>query len=305
MGLTAQSATVDELLTGRENLWLIGEPLRPRPRTIDRVGDELLERFSLDRGRATGSSRPTPAACGAASTSRSAWSPRRPCSSSTSRPPASTRAAGSSCGTCCATSSRDGTTLLLTTQYLDEADQLADDIVVVDRGKVIAAGHAARAQGRRPARPRLVVTVSRADDLAAAVERWCAAPVGEVHVDGDGPPDHRAGRGAGRRHPDRRASSTRAASSSTTSGLQRPSLDDVFLNLTGHRAEEAETPTTRTSHEDQEVARMSHDRRTARIERPEIRHTALLAPVVRRSSGATSSTSSGCRRCCSTSPSSR
>ena len=42
---------------------------------------------------------------------------------------------------------RDGTTLFLTTQYLDEADQLADRIVVVDHGRIIAAGHPARAQG--------------------------------------------------------------------------------------------------------------------------------------------------------------
>ena len=41
----------------------------------------------------------------------------------------------------------DGTTLLLTTQYLEEADQLADDIVVIDKGKVIAAGHADAAEG--------------------------------------------------------------------------------------------------------------------------------------------------------------
>ena len=47
----------------------------------------------------------------------------------------------------------EGTTLLLTTQYLEEADQLCDDIVVIDKGRVIAAGHADRSSRTRPAGP--------------------------------------------------------------------------------------------------------------------------------------------------------
>ena len=64
----------------------------------------------------------------------------RRCCSSTSRPPGSTRAAATTCGTCSASLVRDGTTVILTTQYLEEADQLADDIVVLDHGRTVAHG---------------------------------------------------------------------------------------------------------------------------------------------------------------------
>ena len=104
MGLTAQSATVDELLTGRENLRLVGDLYGlPRP-LVRRVADELLERFSLSEAAdkvvkdLLRRDAPPP---------RPRGEPRghaRPCSSSTSPPRASTRAAASSCGTCCATS---------------------------------------------------------------------------------------------------------------------------------------------------------------------------------------------------------
>ena len=82
---------------------------------------------------------------------RERWSPRRRCCSSTSRRPGSTRRAATTSGSCCASSSRDGTTLLLTTQYLEEADRLADDIVVLDHGRVAAAGLAGGAEGARSA----------------------------------------------------------------------------------------------------------------------------------------------------------
>ena len=89
---------------------------------------------------ATGRRRPTPAACAAGSTWPRAWWAGHRCSTSTSRPPAWTRAAAPSCGRSSAAWWRAGSTVLLTTQYLDEADQLADDIVVIDHGRVIATG---------------------------------------------------------------------------------------------------------------------------------------------------------------------
>ena len=64
---------------------------------------------------------------------------------------------------------RDGTTLLLTTQYLEEADQLADQIVVVDHGRVIAAGTPLELKDQS-GRAALVLTVSRAEDLDRAIE---------------------------------------------------------------------------------------------------------------------------------------
>ena len=109
-------------------------------------------------------SSPIPGACGAGWISRSACWPRRRCCSSTSRPPGWTRAAAASCGTCCAVWSPQGTTLLLTTQYLEEADQLADNIVVIDRGRIIAQGSPLQLK-QQAGSASLVVTVADAADL--------------------------------------------------------------------------------------------------------------------------------------------
>ena len=108
--------------------------------------DELLDQFDLGEAADRGS-RPTPAACGAGSTWRRAWSPSRRCCSSTSRPPVWTRAAGARCGM---PSPRwpAGDTVLLTTQYLEEADQLADRIAVIDDGRVVAEGTAGELKSR-------------------------------------------------------------------------------------------------------------------------------------------------------------
>ena len=129
----------------------------------------------------------------------------------------------------------EGTTVLLTTQYLDEADRLADLIAVIDRGRVIAEG--------------------TPDELKDRVggERL------EVHLADTGAGrDRRAARSrrcpTSRRSPTRRPSGSRSAGASGTIveavrrlddagvavddlGLRRPTLDDVFLSLTGHAAE--------------------------------------------------------------------
>ena len=118
-------------------------------------------------------------ACAGDSTSRSASWPRRRCCSSTSRPPGSIREAARNSGTCCVAGAQ-GTTLLLTTQYLEEADQLADDIVVIDKGKIIAAGTPLQLK-QQAGNASLVVTVSHAADLPAA--RELLQNGGEVHVD--------------------------------------------------------------------------------------------------------------------------
>ena len=130
---------------------------------------------------------------------------------------------------------RDGTTLLLTTQYLEEADQLADDIVVIDKGTVIAHGTPLELKDAS-GKAALVVTVSRSEDLAEAAELLRRA-VPEVHVD---EPTRSVTAPA-----DGLADVTRVATLFDGSGidlddlgLQRPSLDDVFLHLTGHRAED-------------------------------------------------------------------
>ncbi|MDT0186177.1 ATP-binding cassette domain-containing protein [Microbacterium sp. ARD31] len=234
MGLTGQSATVDELLTGRENLWLIGSLYGLDRRTIDRVAGELLERFSL-----------TDAANRVVKTYSGGMRRRLDLAVSLVATPPVLFLDEPTTGL--DPRSRvelwdvlrdlveDGTTLLLTTQYLEEADQLADDIVVIDRGTVIAQGTPLQLKDSS-GKAALVVTVSRPDDLPAAVERVRGAGL-EVHVEESA---RRITAPA-----DGLSDVTRIAALFDGSGieiddlgLQRPSLDDVFLHLTGHRAED-------------------------------------------------------------------
>jgi ABC-2 type transport system ATP-binding protein len=130
---------------------------------------------------------------------------------------------------------KDGTTLLLTTQYLEEADHLADRIVVIDKGRVIAEGTPLELKDRS-GRASIVLTVSRAEDLRTA-EELMRGHVSEVHVDEAARQLTAPAEGL--------ADMTRIAAVFEGSaielddlGLKRPSLDDVFLHLTGHRAEQ-------------------------------------------------------------------
>ena len=111
--------------------------------------------------RPTERSPATPAGCAADSTWRQHWWWRRRCCSSTSRPPAWTRRAGARCGRRSGSWSSGGTTVLLTTQYLEEADQLADRISMLRGRRGGGHGYPGRSEGvdrRRLAR----VTVARA-----------------------------------------------------------------------------------------------------------------------------------------------
>src|ERR1022692_704029 len=136
----------------------------------------------------------------------------------------------------------DGTTILLTTQYLDEADDLADAIVVIDRGLVIARGPPEELKGQVggdvPEFP--VPDRDRTDDPMAAIK-----PVGEgePHVD---PDTGVVSVGVGGRGSEALIEAVRGLDGAgvATRGLslRRPSLDDVFLALTGHAAEENGPP---------------------------------------------------------------
>lgn len=127
----------------------------------------------------------------------------------------------------------DGTTVLLTTQYLEEADQLADDLVVIDHGRVIASGTPASLKSDVGGRRLQVRPMERADLPAVATvvaELAGRAPVvtpsGEVVLTGAGP--ELLGAVAGRLE--------LAMIAVAELGLRLPSLDDVFLSLTGHPA---------------------------------------------------------------------
>ncbi len=236
MGLTGQSATVDELLTGRENLWLIGSLYGLDRATIARQSDELLERFSLtDAANRTiktysgGMRRRLDLAVSLVATPPVLFLDEP----TTGLDPRSRVELWDVLRGLV----RDGTTLLLTTQYLEEADQLADDIVVIDKGSVIAHGTPLQLKDAS-GRAALVVTVSHADDLERAGDLLRSA-VTELHVDVPSRTLTAAAEGL--------ADVTRVATLFDGSGielddlgLQRPSLDDVFLHLTGHRAEEAD-----------------------------------------------------------------
>jgi ABC-2 type transport system ATP-binding protein len=233
MGLTGQAATVDELLTARENLRLIGRLYGlPRP-YIREATDSLLERFSL-----------TDAADRIAKTYSGGMRRRLDLAVSLIAAPPVLFLDEPTTGLDPRSRSelwevlrglvRDGTTLLLTTQYLEEADHLADDIVVIDKGKVIAAGTPTQLK-HQAGRASVVVTLTYASDLGRAEEliRTCCS---EVHVEEASRRLTAQASGLG--------DMTRIGNVFEQSdiavddlGLKRPSLDDVFLHLTGHRAE--------------------------------------------------------------------
>ncbi|MCW2688355.1 MAG: daunorubicin resistance transporter ATP-binding subunit [Mycobacterium sp.] len=234
MGLTGQVATVDELLTGRENIWMIGSLHGIGRKELTRVGTELLEQFAV----AEAADRPVKSYSGGMrrrldlAVSLLASPPVLFLDEPTTGLDPRSR---SELWEVLRSLVEQGTTLLLTTQYLEEADQLADNIVVVDRGRIIAEGSPLQLK-QQAGSASLVVTVARADDLAAAQGLLAKTGV-EVFVDAGARRLTAAAEGL--------ADMTRVAAWLQDSaievediGLSRPSLDDVFLSLTGHRTEE-------------------------------------------------------------------
>jgi ABC-2 type transport system ATP-binding protein len=139
----------------------------------------------------------------------------------------------------------DGTTLLLTTQYLDEADELADEIVVIDHGLVIAAGTSEELKGRVGGDV-VEFTVPDRSRIADAVTAIAAIGEGEPHADKE---TGVVSIGVGGHGSDALIEAVRALDAGGVEtrdlALRRPSLDDVFLALTGHAAEEEDQPTGR------------------------------------------------------------
>ncbi len=234
MGLTGQNATVDELLTGRENIRLIGRFAGLSSAAVKRVGDDLLERFSL-----------TDAADRTAKTYSGGMRRRLDLAVSLVATPPVLFLDEPTTGLDPRSRTelwevlrglvRDGTTLLLTTQYLEEADQLADDIIVIDKGRIIAQGTPTQLK-QQSGQASVVVHVATAADLerAAAVVRRCAP---EVHVDDASRRITAKADGLGDMILISEAINADGVEVDDI-GLARPSLDDVFLHLTGHRAED-------------------------------------------------------------------
>jgi len=233
MGLTGQAATVDELLTGRENIRMIGALYGLGRKDIKRLGDQLLEQFAIAdaadrqvRSYSGGMRRRIDLAVSLIVSPPVLFLDEP----TTGLDPRSRMDLWEVLRGLVA----DGTTLLLTTQYLEEADQLADEIVVMDRGRIIAQG-TPRQLKEQAGNASLVVTVSHATDLPAARD-LLARTGGDVHVNVGARQVTASAEGI--------AELTRVAAWLQDSrievddiGLSRPSLDDVFLSLTGHRAE--------------------------------------------------------------------
>jgi ABC-2 type transport system ATP-binding protein len=245
IGLSGQYAAVDENLTGRENLWLFGRLYQLASPESRRRATELLDQFDL-----------VDAADRVVKTYSGGMRRRLDLASALiGRPrllfldePTTGLDPRSRIGMWDVIRGlvREGVTLLLTTQYLEEADELADAIAVVDHGKIIARGTADELKSQVGGERIEVVVRDRAaiERAVAILSRDCA---GEVTVD-----DH-----------------TRRLTAPTSAGagalvqvvrdfdeegihiddiaLRRPTLDDVFLALTGHAAEEeAASPEART-----------------------------------------------------------
>jgi ABC-2 type transport system ATP-binding protein len=232
IGLTGQYAALDENLTGFENLEMIGRLYHlPRAQARHRA-DELLERFNL-----------SDAASRLVKTYSGGMGRRLDLAASlVASPPVlfldepttgldprsrlgmwdliKELAAG-------------GTTLLMTTQYLDEADRLADRIAVIDVGRVIAVGSVAELKAQVGGE-RLAVTVAEGSNLAAAARVLTRIGNGAIQIDDD------------QQRVSIAIENSRGLLSHVVGelvdvdvqvddvGLHRPTLDDVFLSLTGH-----------------------------------------------------------------------
>ncbi|AHE97766.1 daunorubicin resistance protein DrrA family ABC transporter ATP-binding protein [Thioalkalivibrio paradoxus] len=229
IGLTGQYASVDEKLTGRENLILIGRLLGLKRAEAKARADSLLAEFSLtDAGRrpaqtySGGMRRRLDLAASLVGRPRILFLDEP----STGLDPRARRDLWQRVRQL----QEDGTTVLLTTQYLEEADALADSIVVLDQGRVIAEGTAAQLKARVGART-LSVTVSDPALAARAAEHITAIAGVQVQVDGDQI-------SAPVQNPALVPAVLRALDDAGIEvgelGLRGASLDDVFLALTGH-----------------------------------------------------------------------
>ena len=237
IGLAGQFAAVDETLTGRENLEMVGRLYQLSNAEARSRADDSLERLGL-----------TDAANRQVKTYSGGMRRRLDLGASLVGRPRVLILDEPTTGLDPRTRIElwafirdlvaDGTTLLLTTQYLEEADQLADRIVVIDRGSVIAEGTADQLKDRLGTD---VLDVQVAD--RSLVERAAAlvASLGSERpqVDADNRRVSVGVSGGAATLVDAVRMFDEAGIALTDLALRRPSLDDVFLSITGHVAEEA------------------------------------------------------------------
>ena len=235
IGLSGQYAAVDENLTGRENLVMFGRLYQLQKDAARRRADELLEQFTLsDAGNRVvktysgGMRRRLDLASALIGRPRILFLDEP----TTGLDPRSRLGLWE----VIRERVREGTTILLTTQYLEEADELAHEIAVVDAGKIIARGTADQLKGQIGGE-RIEVVVHDRAALPRATEILGRHGVGETSLD---------------EHTRRLTVPALGGASALVAvvrdldesgigiddiGLRRPTLDDVFLALTGHGAE--------------------------------------------------------------------
>ena len=235
IGLTGQYAALDDYLTGRANLVMIGELSRLSRREARSRADALLERFDLTdaAGRAVktysgGMRRRLDLAA-----SLIAWPELLFLDEPTTGLDPRSRAV---LWDIIRELAAEGRTLLLTTQYLEEADQLADHIAVVDTGRIIAEGTADQLKATVGGE-RIEVVLTPGADMAAAAAAVREHATGTVRVDAkllkvQAPVSATAGMTTGVVR-----SLDRAGVTVDSVTVHRPSLNDVFLALTGSAAE--------------------------------------------------------------------